>query len=397
MSSNRRQVVESLIGALLVAFIASSTFSIAISQCVYFLMTLVWLVGLWWARSAGEMRWPLVCPLAAFCAASLLSAVLALDRSVAFRELGGEWARVLLFFVCVNHMATERRATNLVRLLVAVGALSALYGLSQSWVMGTDFRILGAMGHYMTFAGILMLIALLAVAQLLYNWRSMRDLWLVACLIVIVAALVMTHTRSAWIGLFVGVLIITLGRKRLLLAVPVIALLVIVLAPSAARDRVLSMLNIRDATAVERAYMWGSGTKLFLDYPLTGVGPGVDNVRSIYQSYKHPDDPWQPHRSFTHLHNNVIQIAAERGILGIGGWLAIWLAFYINAFRIFRGPDPPDGAGRALASGSVAGVSAFLIAGLLEYNFGDSEVIALVLFTMALSFVPREAHSESTA
>jgi O-antigen ligase len=397
MSVDRRHLVDSLLGALLVAYIASSPFSIAISQGSYVLMVVAWFVGMWWSRSAAEVRWPLVWPLSAFCVASLLSALLALDRAVAFRELDGELMRVLFFLVCVNHLTTEKRATKAVRLLIAFGALSAVYGLSQTWVMGSGYRIHGTLDHYMTFAGIMMQLALLAVAQLLFNWRRKRDLWLVACLIVITAALVMTHTRSAWIGLFIGVLILTMGRKRLLLAVPVVTLLVILMAPSAVRDRALSMLNIRDATAVERAYIWGSGTKLFLDYPLTGVGPGVDNVRSVYQSYKHPDDPWQPHLPFTHLHNNVIQVAAERGILGLGAWLAIWITFYARALRIFRGPDPPDRAGRALAAGSVAGISAFLVAGLLEYNFGDSEVISLVFFMMALLFLPREAQSDSMA
>jgi O-antigen ligase len=387
MPSDRRHLLEVVVGALLVAFIIFSTFSIAISQWSYILASAIWLVGVWWTTSVRQARWPLVWSLSAFFVASMLSAVLAANQGLAFRELSSEWARMLLFLACVNHLTTEKRATRFVSLLVAVCTLSALYGLSQTLTMGTEYRIHGTLSHYMTFAGLMMQVALLAAAQLLYNWRSKRDVWLLACLIVIVAALAMTHTRSAWIGLLIGLVVLALGKKRLLLGIPVVALLLVVIAPRAVRDRALSMLDIRDPTAVERTYMWGSGVRLFMDYPLTGVGP--DNLRSVYPSYKHPDDPWQPHIRFTHLHNNVIQVAAERGILGLGAWLGIWIAFYTYAARIFKRSDPPDGAVRALASGSVAAVSAFLVAGLLEYNFGDSEVISLVFFNMALLFVPK--------
>jgi hypothetical protein len=42
---------------------------------------------------------------------------------------------------------------------------------------------------------------------------------------------------------------------------------------------------------------------------------------------------------------------------------------------------------RALVAGSLAAVGGFLVAGLFEYNFGDSEVIGLLWVVMAFPFV----------
>ena len=39
---------------------------------------------------------------------------------------------------------------------------------------------------------------------------------------------------------------------------------------------------------------------------------------------------------------------------------------------------------RALVAGSVAAVTGFLVAGLSEYNFGDSEVVMVAWAVMAL-------------
>jgi hypothetical protein len=45
-------------------------------------------------------------------------------------------------------------------------------------------------------------------------------------------------------------------------------------------------------------------------------------------------------------------------------------------------PDP-------LAAGGLAALAAFVVAGLFEYNFGDSEVITLLLLILTLPLIPR--------
>jgi len=46
-------------------------------------------------------------------------------------------------------------------------------------------------------------------------------------------------------------------------------------------------------------------------------------------------------------------------------------------------------------AGSVAAVAGFLVAGLFEYNFGDSEVIGLVWVVMAFPFVVESGTPEA--
>jgi O-antigen ligase len=88
-----------------------------------------------------------------------------------------------------------------------------------------------------------------------------------------------------------------------------------------------------------------------------------------------------------HLHNNLIQIAAERGLLGLACWLWIWGAYGYHTWRIYGRLRPEYRQAKALVVGSLASVIAFQIEGLFEYTFGDSEVITLMYFLMALPFV----------
>ena len=61
-----------------------------------------------------------------------------------------------------------------------------------------------------------------------------------------------------------------------------------------------------------------SGMEMVRDFPLTGVG--LDMVDRLYPLYRRDDAPrWR----VPHLHNNPVQIAAERGLPALAAYL--WL------------------------------------------------------------------------
>ena len=77
----------------------------------------------------------------------------------------------------------------------------------------------------------------------------------------------------------------------------------------------------------------------------------------------------------------------ERGVPGLAAWIAIWVAFFAaSAGTLSRIPAGDEDA-RALVLGSMAAIAAFLVAGLFEYNFGDTEVLLVALALMALPFI----------
>src|SRR5262249_5061572 len=152
-----------------------------------------------------------------------------------------------------------------------------------------------------------------------------------------------------------------------------VAIAIALLVPSPLRAKMLSIVDPASPSATERLHFWTAGIRMIEDAPLLGLGPGA--VRFEYPAYKHP---LARRPGTSHLHNNFVQIAAERGLLGLMAWAAIWAAFLIKAWRIYAALPPARADDRALVAGSLAAVTGFLVAGLFEYNFGDSEVIGLV-------------------
>jgi O-antigen ligase len=141
--------------------------------------------------------------------------------------------------------------------------------------------------------------------------------------------------------------------------------------------------------------MWSSGLNIIRDHPWTGIGMGT--MKQTYTRYREPDSPVNPTRRIGHLHNNVIQVAAERGLLGLACWLWIWVAYGYQTWRIYRRLGPEDTGAKALVVGSLASVIGFHTEGLFEHTFGDSEVITLTYFLMALPFVVQRARLSGQA
>jgi O-antigen ligase len=376
------QFCNGVIDMAIVAFLICSVVSITGAQAAILIAQVAWLGKLVGAKHDRALRFPLLLPMAAFYLASVLASVTATDPWMSFMDLRNIFEPAF-FFVLVNHLSGEARATAFSHILIAAASLMAAYGLTQSMAEGAAFRVHGTMSIYMTFAGILMLSALVVLAQLLFRPRDQWFWGLVGALGLLTAALVMTHTRGAWIGFAAGVaLLLCCRQKRFLLVLPVVAVVVFLVAPDAVRSRIRSIVDPQDVTARERLYMWDSGLQIIRDHPWTGVG--INGVKGIYYDYKHPNAVRDQR---AHLHSNLFQIAAERGLIGVTCWVWIWLAFYRQAWQIFRGLGPGNPRASALVVGSIASVTGFHLAGLFEYTFGDSEVIMLVYFLMALPYV----------
>ena len=85
-----------------------------------------------------------------------------------------------------------------------------------------------------------------------------------------------------------------------------------------------------------------------------------------------------PRFRIPHLHNNVRQLWAERGIRGLTGALVLIGLVLRECIRGWNGPN------REFAQAGVAIPVGLAVAGLFEFNFGDTEVFFMTLGLMAL-------------
>ncbi len=433
---------------LLAALAATIPVSIFASQLLLALSLVVLAARILTGR-ASFPRTPLDAPLLALVVWTLLAASFAAEPRVAHEE-AKKLVLFALFYVAVEALVAEEDRRRVLAAALLGGLALAGFMVLQRHALGFGGlarRPPGFLGHYMSASGVTMAVLLLAVARLATGPRARLrpiDLWLplgVFAAVSVVAlamarghgvlatrlfvgalataafllalsgsararaaeaalpfavvpvaawALVVSQTRSAWVGAAAGLLALALlallRAPRWVWAVAATGAAVLLIVPGGVRSR----LTVQDESSRDRYYMWQAGLDMVLERPVFGQGPGM--VEVVYPRYRWPEapNPRQPH-----LHNNVLQIAAERGLPG----LVFFLWWVATAFlAALREAQRAAAAGRGpgwAAAGALAALAAVFVAGLFEYNLGDSEVLMLVLLLTAVPFATNGARASA--
>lgn len=341
-----------------------------------------------WAIARREMRISLhilFFPLLLYSAVSSLSAFFAERRIHAYLEIM-LFFKVLFFPLAIILL---RSVPRLPRLAVAAHAIFASYvsiwGLLEFFAFGRrtlENRIDGPSTHVMTFSGMLLPVSLM----LFFLWWHERKPWQLASSMLATLTLLLTFTRSVWLGWIAAVLVV-LAMTRLraaLFALPVLVLFVAFL-PLPLFSRFVSTFDTSRSSNLDRIRMVEAGVAMIRDHPLLGVGPG--NVKEEYPLYRREDAP-RPRPP--HLHNNAIQLWAERGVLALAAYVLLQVLFLRECARAV-GPE-----GRKWRDVGVAVCVSLAVAGLFEFNFGDTEVFYLLmnLFALVAVFLERARMNE---
>jgi O-antigen ligase len=393
ITTGRMPFLERAAYVALLGFAAAPQFSIAASGILLGLAAVLWLALVLINHERIEvpdMFWPL----AVYAGATLVSAAWSPYPATSLLD-----CKQLFLFAIVPiayRLFHGERALKVVDVIITVGALNAVYGIVQYGILDFDNiekRIQGNLGHYMTYSGVIMMVACIAFARVMFRRRD--RMWAALVLPAVMVALVLTLSRNAWVGACAGIGALFLLKDvrhalRFAAALPIALALLVAFAPASITDRLMSMASLNDqfkqseegmmsnASNRDRVAMAKMGVLIVRDYPLTGVGP--DMIIEVYPTYRSKVRGAVSQLN-SHLHNVPLQIAAERGLPA----LAIWLWFVVTLLRDFlrkRKTSPVP----SLATAGIACVVAMLAAGMFEYNFGDSEFLMLFLVVITLPY-----------
>jgi putative inorganic carbon (HCO3(-)) transporter len=389
MNSLREEIPAWLVGAAAVSAVAS----IAAMEILMGAAVLA-LIG-----TRAQWKVPAVwIPFAVFGVLTFVSAA----ASGHFRE-GMPQAKKLVLYVMIALVPTAFCSVSRIR-WIAIGwtvaaAASSAWALNQFYNKYEDAvdahanfynayvaqRITGFMGHWMTFAGEMMLALMILGALLFFTPIGRWTGWLAGAGALITAALIANETRGVWFATVLGaVYLIWHWRRWMLLAVPAVVGLVLLMNPFDIGKRVVSAfqpngeLDSNQHRTITRAIGW----QMIKAHPWLGIGP--ERIGKEYLNYL-PPGMHQPLPSgyYGHLHNNYVHFAAELGVPAMLALMAIFARALYDFVRALRRSRVEH---RWILHGAIAAIIAMMAGGYFEKNLGDSEVLVMFLAVIGCGY-----------
>jgi putative inorganic carbon (hco3(-)) transporter len=330
----------------------------------------------------GPLIWAVL--LVVWGVVSTLSTV-ALDYSVRqLVALAVNVALALLAATVVTAMVTLRRLLVLLVVVAAAASVPALLGagdLRTAYGGGVVAgRLEGTFTQPNQFGSFTMVVALVG-AGLLLSARSARERVLVLlALLPVVLGLLLSLSRSSWIGVVGGALVLLVllpSARRALLGVGVpLVLVALALGAFAPENPQVQVVGARVATLGEtgggnpyddRPRIWAEGRREVALDPLTGHGPGTFPVVSTRSASAASTVRAE------HAHNVLLTVAAEYGLPGAA--LLVGLTLHVAA-AVLRAIRRSAAAERAVVAGLAAACCAVAVQGLVDYTMRNA-----VLFT----------------
>lgn len=343
---------------------------------------------------AGRKRLgvPMLVPALAFLGVSTLSALFSGDFAHTlvgdrFDGLISQSAGFLLFYATALYLDSRGRVRFFLGVNVVTATLVSLYGILQKfgldpvtallerWPSGE--RAASTVGNPVLLASYLTLMLGAALAlYFLARGRRERFLWLGA-LALVGACWLYTYTRGAWLGVAVALpIVLWLAHRRvggvrpLLPPLAVLAAVIVVaqvaallLSPTgtaASADRagaeapsllsagsanastaafvqeapLTGETSVRDTSVRLRLLIWRDTIPMILERPLLGHGP--DNFTGPFM--RHQGEDLRAILSYNVLymdkpHNQILQVAATTGLLGLAAYLWLLVSYFRNAYR----------------------------------------------------------------
>jgi O-antigen ligase len=177
-------------------------------------------------------------------------------------------------------------------------------------------------------------------------------------LLLLLAALVLTASRSSVLAFVVGIGAVVLFRglsKRMMRVVLLGAALSLIALPKVlVYARLYNKLSVDDPSALSRVIAWMRGWQVFSDHPIIGIG--INTWGYVQERYG-----WERNYTASYaLDGGLIFVAVMTGLAGLALYLGMLTTIFHRARRIWRDVEASS-AHRGLAIGAAATIPVIVV------------------------------------
>lgn len=297
-------------------------------------------------------------------------------RSIAsFRD---EW---LLFYFFVGYFFVKKDNISKIFLFLLIGGIIASsYSFYQFFIKHYE-RAQGFYSHALTFGNVLSILTILFISALIVKiYKNKNEFFMYTfSIILFFLAIYLSGGRAAFIFTVLSscfLLVLAKGKKGIYFSLIIIFVFFIVgyfVYKNPTLNRRINELanesiNNSMSSIGTRIALWKASFNIFLDYPIFGIGYG--NFKGIIKNYLNV-----PVLTTAHAHNAYIQYIVLHGLVGFASLIIFLYKILIGLVENFKKNKP-------MATIGLAVMLLFLLQGLLENNFYDSEVAMVFWFIL---------------
>lgn len=363
----------------LLAFSFCLPISIALVQPAAYLAALLAIYYFITNREAYPGRFELRTSILLFMAVVIISAFVGVRTGHSFEKMN----RFVLFFIAwaipYSLTGVERPARLLERYVIAfvLGAtLKAAYDLVRI-PAAVQFGIPLFETGNMRDPQVYYVAICLAIGMLMTHRWKLRYPPAFVSLFILFTGFIIHFKRGAWAACLGALAIMAIAsRKWRYLALIVLFGAVLASLPQT-RERIGQIQHEFDLEAGGRFTLWTQvAPELIKQHP---AGMGWKGV--THEDFLAVADNIE--EGLNHLHNNILQITLELNIVGLIVWLYLIFSVYMLLVR-GMGSNRSGSVLRGISLGALGAFTGLMLNGLVEYNFGDSEVFMMILLIMGL-------------
>lgn len=312
-----------------------------------------------------------------FLVVVVLSFVFSVEPSQSARFLIFYFISASIVFLALNLLDSENKVRTILAFFIGGIFLTAIYGIWQQVTHAIPFdpsltdvetnqglpgRIISTMGNPNNYAELLIIAIPWIMASTINSYRKIGKMLYFGVAGVCVGALMLTGSRSSWLGLICAIAVfVLLTKPKLIPGIIIAGIASVPFWPSFVVNRFLTIFNTSaDSSARYRVKIFDTVFPVIKDYWISGIGLGTDVFAKITENYnvltiKVP----------AHTHILYTQVLLEVGIIGL--LLLMWFLGRLIKNSIHMAKRNTSSSLSIFLIAGVSSIAGVLVVSTVEY------------------------------
>lgn len=335
-------------------------------------------------------------PIIVYILATFLSVIFSSNFALSLKNFGTKTMEyILLYFIVVEFVLNKRRLKNTVIVMLVSAAMIGVdcifqyffvFDFLRSWPLEAG-RITGSFQMPGDLAGYLGPVLCLPLSLCFLKFKKGIKYFLRTETILLLALLIVTIARGAWLGFIAAVCFLgLLENKKILYVTAAFLLILAVVMPQLLEssnhilDRLKSIFMLSDSSSLDRKAIWQVAVRMIKAKPIFGHGLStfMGNFTSYGKDYYYLKESIIPY-----AHNCYLQIAAETGIVGLMSFLMLIGTFFVHTISSLA--KIKDKFYHAVLSGISAGIIVTLVHSAVDTNLYSLQLSVLFWLMLGLN------------